>query len=121
MYIYIYEQFSLFDNTNVSHWFHDFLKKHFFIQKSSFLINNLFGNVFQTLSVTGLITLTEVDLGCGNCFEELQTELFEVELIENNAQLTYVCPNTIETCLTPNHLLVDRQLLYFSSTTSITL
>ena len=53
-------------------------------------------------------------------FEELQTELLEVELIDNNAQLTYVCPNTIETCLTPNHLLVDRQLLYSSNTTSIT-
>ena len=41
-------------------------------------------------------------------FEELQIELFEVELIVNNAPLTYVYPNTIETCLTPNHLLVDR-------------
>ena len=29
----------------------------------------------------------------------------KVELIVNNAPLTltYVCPNTIETCLTPNH------------------
>ena len=38
-----------------------------------------------------------------NHFEELQTVLFEVELIIDNAPLTYVCPNTIETCLTPNH------------------
>ena len=51
-------------------------------------------------------------------FEELQTVLFEVELIINNAPLTYVYPNTIETCLTPNHLLFDRQLLYSSNTTS---
>ena len=43
-----------------------------------------------------------------NHFEELQTELLEVELIVNNAPLSYVCPNTIETCLTPNHLLVGR-------------
>ena len=56
-----------------------------------------------------------------NHFEELQIELSEVELIVNNAPLTYVCPNTIETCLTPNHLLVDRQLLYSSNTTSITI
>ena len=53
-----------------------------------------------------------------NYFEELQTVLFKVELIINNAPLTYVYPNTIETCLIPNHLLFDRQLLYFSNTTS---
>ena len=51
-------------------------------------------------------------------FEELQTVLFEVEMIINNAPLTYVYPNTIETCLTPNHLLFGRQLLYSSNTTS---
>ena len=40
-----------------------------------------------------------------NHFEEVQTELFKVELIVNNVPLTltYVCPNTIETCLTSNH------------------
>ena len=48
-----------------------------------------------------------------NHFEELQTVLFEVELIINNAPLTYVYPNTIETCLTPNHLLFGRQLYIF--------
>ena len=32
-----------------------------------------------------------------NRFEELQTVLFEVELIINNASLTYVYPNTCET------------------------
>ena len=37
-------------------------------------------------------------------FEELQTVLFEVELIINNAPLTYIYPNTIKTFLTPNHL-----------------
>ena len=36
--------------------------------------------------------------------EELQTMLFTVELIINNAPLTYVYLNTIETCLTPNYL-----------------
>ena len=54
----------------------------------------------------------------GNHFEELQTELFEVELIINNASLTYVYPNTIKACLTPSHLLIGRQLLYSSNTTS---
>ena len=53
-----------------------------------------------------------------NHFEELQTVLFEVELMINNAPFTYVYPNTIETCLTPNHLLLGRQLLYSSNTAS---
>ena len=55
-----------------------------------------------------------------NHFEELQDVLFEVELIINTAplSLTYVYPNTIETCLTPNHFLFGRQLLYSSNTTS---
>ena len=45
-----------------------------------------------------------------NHLYELQTVLFEVELIINNAPLTYVYPNTIETCLTPNHLLFGRNI-----------
>ena len=53
-----------------------------------------------------------------NYFEELQTVLFEVERIINNALLAYVHPNTIETCLTTNYLLFGRQLLYSSNTTS---
>ena len=43
--------------------------------------------------------------------------LFEVELIINNAPLTYVHPNTIETFATPNHLLFGRHLLYTTNTT----
>ena len=39
-----------------------------------------------------------------NHFEELQTMLFKVELIINNAPLIDVYPNTIETCLTHNYL-----------------
>ena len=53
-----------------------------------------------------------------NHFEELQTVLFEVELVINNAVLTYVYPNTIATSLTPNHLLFGKQMLYSSNTTS---
>ena len=53
-----------------------------------------------------------------NHFEELQTVLFEVELIINNAPLTYVNPNSTETCLIPNHLVFCRQLSYSSNTTS---
>ena len=53
-----------------------------------------------------------------NHFEELQTVLIEVKLIINNAPLTYVYPNTIKTCLTLNHLLFGRQLLYYYNTTS---
>ena len=44
--------------------------------------------------------------------------LFEVKLIINNAPLTYVYPNTIETCLTPNYLLFGKQLLYYFNTAS---
>ena len=44
--------------------------------------------------------------------------LFEVELIINNALLTYVYLITIETCLTPNHLLFGRQSLCSSNSTS---
>ena len=43
--------------------------------------------------------------------------LIEVRLVINNAHLTYVYPNTIKTCLTLNHLLFGRQLLYYSNTT----
>ena len=46
-----------------------------------------------------------------NHFEELQTMLFQVELIINNAPLIYVYPNAIETCLTPNYLLFGRRLV----------
>ena len=53
-----------------------------------------------------------------NHFEELQTVLFEVELIINNAPLTYVYPNTIQIYLTPNQVLFGRQLLYSSNTVS---
>ena len=53
-----------------------------------------------------------------NHFEELQTLLFEVELIINNAPLIYVYPNTIGTCLTPNYLSFGRHLLLSSNTTS---
>ena len=52
-----------------------------------------------------------------NHFEKLQTVLFEVELVISNKPLTYVYPNTIETCFTPNHFLFGRQLLYSSKTT----
>ena len=44
--------------------------------------------------------------------------LFEAERIINNARLTHVYPNTIETCLTSNHLLFCRQSLYSSNRTS---
>ena len=45
-----------------------------------------------------------------NHFEELQTMLFEFELIINSAPLIYVYSNTLEICLTSNYLLFGRQL-----------
>ena len=44
--------------------------------------------------------------------------LIEVKLIINNAPLTYAYPKSIKTYLTPNHLLLGRQLLCYSNTTS---
>ena len=53
-----------------------------------------------------------------NHYGQLQTVLFKVELIINNAPLTYVYSDTIETCLTPNHFLSGRELLNSSNATS---
>ena len=53
-----------------------------------------------------------------NHFEEQQTELSEAELIIINASLTYVYPNTIGICLSPNYFLFNRQLSYSSNKTS---
>ena len=52
-------------------------------------------------------------------FDELHTVFIEVELIINNAALTYVYPNTIKTYLTPNHLLFGRQLCYSNTTAAV--
>ena len=48
----------------------------------------------------------------------LEIVLFEDVLIISNAHLKYVYPSTKETCLSPNHLLFGRQLLYSCNTTS---
>ena len=36
--------------------------------------------------------------------------LLEIELIVNNRPITYVYPNELQECLTPNHLLFSRRL-----------
>ena len=53
-----------------------------------------------------------------NHFEDLQNVFIEVKLIINNAPLTYIYSNTIDTYLTPNHLLFGRPLLCYSDTAS---
>ena len=68
------------------------------------------------------INISKVDLkrsagGFCNHFAELEIVLYKVELSINNAPLKIVYPNTKETCLSPNHLLFGRQLLYPSNTT----
>ena len=40
----------------------------------------------------------------------MMTLLLEIELIVNNRPITYVYPNELEECLTPNHLLFSRRL-----------
>ena len=54
-----------------------------------------------------------------NHFKGLQTVLLEIELIINDTPLTYVNPSTIETCLTPSHVLFGRQLYYSNTTTTV--
>ena len=72
-----------------------------------------FPNVFPTFTnpfvIHMFICQPEVDFF--NHSEELQTMLFEVELIINKSPLIYVYPNTIETCLTNSYLLFGRQLV----------
>ena len=43
-------------------------------------------------------------------YDEMQTVLFEVEMILNNLPLTYVYPDETENALTPNYLLFGRTL-----------
>ena len=47
---------------------------------------------------------------CRLSYDEMQTVLFEVEMILNNRPLTYVYPDEIENALTPNHLFFGRIL-----------
>ena len=53
-----------------------------------------------------------------NHFKELQTKLFEVELIINDAPLIHVYPNTFKAYSIPNHLLFGIHLLLSYNTTS---
>ena len=90
-------------------------------EKASFssLVVNFFMCSISAFFMTTMITIfTCFVLFFCNHFEELQTVSFEVELMINNLPLVYVYSNIIETCLTPNHLLFGRQLLYSSNTTS---
>ena len=48
-----------------------------------------------------------------NHFEELQTVLFEVELIINNALLTYAYSNTTETCYTQSFVILQAVIKFF--------
>ena len=43
-------------------------------------------------------------------YEEVQTVLFEIEAIMNNRPITYLYPNDLDQCLTPNHLIFGRRL-----------
>ena len=48
-----------------------------------------------------------------NHSEELQTVLFQVELIINNASLTYAYPNTIEMCCAQPFVIWQTVNLFF--------
>ena len=111
----------------------------FDVTKSKFIVKN---NSFKMLVVFSLIFVADTKInfafkyfriyrwGAGACALFFCNNLFfvitlknyklcyEVKLIINNAPLTYVYPNTIKTCLTLNHLLFGRPLLYYSNTIS---
>ena len=98
----------------------------FFLTIVRFLIVSLYSNIVLLPEVVleGARGARALPIFCNHLFfcshiKEPQTILLEVELIINNASLTYVYPNTIETCLTPNHLLFGRQLLFSPNATSI--
>ena len=98
----------------------------FFLTIVRFLIVSLYSNIVLLPEVVleGARGARALPIFCNQLFfcshiKEPQTILLEVELIINNASLTYVYPNTIETCLTPNHLLFGRQLLFSPNATSI--
>lgn len=95
-------------------WQHNFFSK-----LNYFLFNNIFvasfiktkggfggGRGGRTPSLFFAITCFFL-----NHFEKPKILLFEVEMISNNALLTYASQNTIETCVTLNQLLFGRQLL----------
>ena len=48
-------------------------------------------------------------------FEELQTVISEIECAINNRPLTYIDNDTIESCITPNHLCNGRRMEMFNS------
>ena len=51
-------------------------------------------------------------------YEQLQTILFEIEIIINNRPITYFYNDESESCLTPNHLLFGRTLLLSNPSTT---
>ena len=85
---------------------------------------------FKSLLKVSLLSIAEVDSGGGaggapsffleslvfffcNHFEELQTVLFEVELIINNVPLTIIYPNTNEIYFAGNfYILQTEKILY---------
>jgi len=48
-------------------------------------------------------------------YDQMLTILQEIESIINNRPITYVYPNDLETCVTPNHLLYGRKLSFTAS------
>ena len=68
------------------------------------------GEFFERLVRSTKILLKKNLQNCRLSYDEMQTVLFEVEMILNNRPLTYVYPYEIENALTPNHLLFGRML-----------
>lgn len=52
-------------------------------------------------------------------YDQMLTILMEIESIINNRPITYVYPNDLETCVSPNHLLYGRKISFTASKLSV--
>ena len=76
------------------------------------------GGFFERL-VRSVKELLRKELGKSRFnYEQLYTVLLEIESILNNRPLTYIYPNDLEECVTPNHLLYGRKLNFTSTNSS---
>ena len=70
------------------------------------------GGFLESLIPTVKLLLKKQWKTYGQNYEQMQNMLQEIEAIVNNRLLTYVYPTELETCITPNHLLLCRTLSF---------
>ena len=85
---------------SVRNWLRFFLlfgKEYYFIEKLSFLINNLFGNVFQTSGVKSLITLlyAKLQVSISSIYGDITVYFYKYVMLEA-PRLHLTCFNKIK-------------------------